>query len=52
MRQALFICLAVALAFVSYSLTTLSIEPLFRYGVAFIGYSAAIALALAASIGD
>ena len=52
MRQAFFICLALALAFVSYSLTTLSVEPLFRYGVAFIGYSVATVLTLVAGIGD
>ena len=49
MRQAIFIVLALALAFVSYQLTTLSVEPLFCYGVAFIGYSVASCLTLVAA---
>lgn len=48
LRAIVFIFLAVALASASYELTTLSSEPLFCYGVAFIGYSVASLLTLVA----
>ena len=47
-RSIIFILLAVALTFESYTITTLSVEPLFCYGVAFIGYSVASLLTLVA----
>ena len=43
-RSVVFILLAVALASVSFGLTQISPNPLFNYGVAFIGYSVGAAL--------
>ena len=52
LRRLWFIFLAITLAVVSFFLTTNSQEPLFCYGVAFIGYSVASVLALVAVFGD
>lgn len=48
LRSLWFILLAMLLTIVSYHLTTLSQTPLFSYGVAFVGYSAASILLMVA----
>ena len=52
MRQIFFLVLAVVLAALTFELTTLAADPLFCYGVAFIGYTVTACLALVATIGD
>ena len=51
LRLVWFILLAALLTIVSYHLTTLSQNPLFSYGVAFIGYFAASLLLMIAVLG-
>ena len=52
MRQAFFICLAVALATLTTILANVSQSLEFSIGVAFIGYSVASALTLITVFGD
>lgn len=52
MRQIFFLILAGVIATLTFQLTTLAAEPLFCYGVAFIGYTIASCLTLVATIGD
>ncbi len=52
MRQVFFLVLAAVLATLTFQLTTLAADPLFCYGIAFIGYTVASCLALVATIGD
>lgn len=52
MRQAFFICLAVALAIVTTILANVSQSFEFSVGVAFIGYSVAATLTLVTVFGD
>ncbi len=51
LRLVWFILLAALLTIVSYYLTTLSQNPFFSYGVAFIGYFAASLLLMIAVLG-
>ena len=52
MRQVFFLLLAAVIAALTFQLTTLAVNPLFCYGVAFIGYTVAACLTLVATIGD
>ncbi len=52
MRQIFFLVEAAVLAALTFGLTTLAANPLFCYGVAFIGYTIAACLTLVATIGD
>lgn len=52
MRQVFFLFLAMVIATLTFQLTTLAAEPLFCYGVAFIGYTVAACLILVATIED
>lgn len=52
MRQVFFLVEAAVLTALTFWLTTLAADPLFCYGVAFIGYTVAVCLALVATIGD